>query len=51
MNNDNEESKLCLIYFLRQVALADLTIVNKTDLVSEEQLNQVRDTVRSTAAS
>ncbi|XP_008335444.1 zinc-regulated GTPase metalloprotein activator 1 [Cynoglossus semilaevis] len=32
---------------VRQVALADLTIVNKTDLVSEEQLNQVRDTVRS----
>ncbi|MEQ2247008.1 COBW domain-containing protein 2, partial [Ilyodon furcidens] len=31
----------------RQVALADLTIINKTDLVEEEQLNQVRDTVRS----
>ncbi|XP_032435279.1 zinc-regulated GTPase metalloprotein activator 1 isoform X2 [Xiphophorus hellerii] len=31
----------------RQVALADLTIINKTDLVEEEELNQVRDTVRS----
>ncbi|XP_040011757.1 COBW domain containing isoform X1 [Xiphias gladius] len=32
---------------VRQIALADLTIINKTDLVNEEQLNQVRDTVRS----
>ncbi|XP_026177758.1 zinc-regulated GTPase metalloprotein activator 1 isoform X2 [Mastacembelus armatus] len=31
----------------RQVAVADLTIINKTDLVTEEELNQVRDTVRS----
>uniref|UniRef100_A0A3B4T3Z6 COBW domain containing n=1 Tax=Seriola dumerili TaxID=41447 RepID=A0A3B4T3Z6_SERDU len=33
---------------VRQIALADLTIINKTDLVNEEELNQVRDTVRST---
>ncbi|XP_013858145.1 zinc-regulated GTPase metalloprotein activator 1 [Austrofundulus limnaeus] len=31
----------------RQIALADLTIINKTDLVNEEELNRVRDTVRS----
>ncbi|KAM3610788.1 uncharacterized protein V6R79_008959 [Siganus canaliculatus] len=31
----------------RQIAVADLAIVNKTDLVNEEQLAQVRDTVRS----
>uniref|UniRef100_A0A3B4ZFL4 COBW domain containing 1 n=1 Tax=Stegastes partitus TaxID=144197 RepID=A0A3B4ZFL4_9TELE len=31
----------------RQIAVADLTIINKTDLVNEEELNQVRDTVRS----
>ncbi|RVE68064.1 hypothetical protein OJAV_G00088200 [Oryzias javanicus] len=31
----------------RQIAVADLTIINKTDLVAEEELNQVRDTVRS----
>ncbi|NXU65635.1 CBWD1 protein, partial [Horornis vulcanius] len=34
-----------LIY--RQVALADLVIINKTDLVSEEELNKVRTSVRS----
>uniref|UniRef100_M4AMJ4 COBW domain containing n=1 Tax=Xiphophorus maculatus TaxID=8083 RepID=M4AMJ4_XIPMA len=33
--------------FREQVALADLTIINKTDLVEEEELDQVRDTVRS----
>uniref|UniRef100_A0A8D2ZJA0 COBW domain containing n=1 Tax=Scophthalmus maximus TaxID=52904 RepID=A0A8D2ZJA0_SCOMX len=32
---------------VRQIALADLTIINKTDLVDEEELNHVRDTVRS----
>ncbi|KAG7223381.1 hypothetical protein INR49_032208 [Caranx melampygus] len=32
---------------VRQIALADLTIINKTDLVNEEELNQVRGTVRS----
>uniref|UniRef100_A0AAY4ADF6 CobW C-terminal domain-containing protein n=1 Tax=Denticeps clupeoides TaxID=299321 RepID=A0AAY4ADF6_9TELE len=31
----------------RQVALADLTIINKTDLVNEEQLQQLRGTVES----
>lgn len=31
----------------RQVALADLLIINKTDLVKEEELSQTRDTVRS----
>ncbi|NXL14775.1 CBWD5 protein, partial [Setophaga kirtlandii] len=31
----------------RQVALADLIIINKTDLVSEEELNEVRTSVRS----
>lgn len=36
-----------LIFFLRQIAVADLTIINKTDLVAEEELNQVRDAVRS----
>nr|XP_054507614.1 zinc-regulated GTPase metalloprotein activator 1A-like isoform X2 [Agelaius phoeniceus] len=30
----------------RQVALADLIIINKTDLVSEEELNKVRTSVR-----
>ncbi|KAF4802995.1 COBW domain-containing protein 1 [Turdus rufiventris] len=31
----------------RQVALADLIIINKTDLVSEEELNKIRTSVRS----
>ncbi|NXU56078.1 CBWD1 protein, partial [Turnix velox] len=31
----------------RQIALADLIIINKTDLVSEEELNEVRTAVRS----
>ncbi|XP_056151370.1 zinc-regulated GTPase metalloprotein activator 1 isoform X2 [Lampris incognitus] len=31
----------------RQVALADLTIINKTDLVAEEELVHLRDTLRS----
>uniref|UniRef100_A0A8C6UZ35 COBW domain containing n=1 Tax=Neogobius melanostomus TaxID=47308 RepID=A0A8C6UZ35_9GOBI len=31
----------------RQIALADLTIINKTDLVSGEDLDRVKDTVRS----
>ncbi|XP_072536941.1 zinc-regulated GTPase metalloprotein activator 1 [Salminus brasiliensis] len=31
----------------RQIALADLTIINKTDLVSEAELIQLRDTVRT----
>uniref|UniRef100_A0A8C8DKS4 COBW domain containing n=1 Tax=Oryzias sinensis TaxID=183150 RepID=A0A8C8DKS4_9TELE len=31
----------------RQIAVADLTIINKTDLVTGEELNQVRDVVRS----
>uniref|UniRef100_A0A8C5E4M6 COBW domain-containing protein 2-like n=1 Tax=Gouania willdenowi TaxID=441366 RepID=A0A8C5E4M6_GOUWI len=31
----------------RQIAVADLTIINKTDLVSVEELSHVRDTVRS----
>ncbi|XP_030593622.1 zinc-regulated GTPase metalloprotein activator 1 isoform X1 [Archocentrus centrarchus] len=31
----------------RQIAVADLTIINKIDLVNEEELKQVRDTVRS----
>uniref|UniRef100_A0A667XBH4 COBW domain containing n=1 Tax=Myripristis murdjan TaxID=586833 RepID=A0A667XBH4_9TELE len=31
----------------RQIALADLTIINKTDLVNEEELAQLRDTVSS----
>lgn len=30
----------------RQVALADLIIINKTDLVSGEELNKVRTSVR-----
>ncbi|KAM9082055.1 putative COBW domain-containing protein 7 isoform 3-T4 [Megaptera novaeangliae] len=32
----------------RQVALADIIILNKTDLVSEEDLSKLRTTVRST---
>ncbi|XP_035022486.1 COBW domain containing [Hippoglossus stenolepis] len=32
---------------VRQIALADLTVINKTDLVTEDELNRVRDTVRS----
>ncbi|KAI4899517.1 hypothetical protein NFI96_011516 [Prochilodus magdalenae] len=31
----------------RQLAVADLTIINKTDLVKETELSQLRDTVRS----
>lgn len=31
----------------RQIAVADLTIINKTDLVTEEELKEVKDTVRS----
>lgn len=31
----------------RQIAVADLTIINKTDLVNEEELAQIRATVRS----
>ncbi|XP_020787992.1 zinc-regulated GTPase metalloprotein activator 1 [Boleophthalmus pectinirostris] len=31
----------------RQIALADLTIINKTDLVKNEELAQLKDTVRS----
>lgn len=31
----------------RQVAVADLIIINKTDLVKEEELSRTRDTVRS----
>ncbi|XP_019373205.1 PREDICTED: COBW domain-containing protein 1-like [Gavialis gangeticus] len=31
----------------RQVALADLIIINKTDLVSQEELNKIRTAVRS----
>lgn len=31
----------------RQIALADLTIINKTDLVSGEELERVKDIVRS----
>uniref|UniRef100_A0A9J7Y5L4 COBW domain containing n=3 Tax=Cyprinus carpio TaxID=7962 RepID=A0A9J7Y5L4_CYPCA len=31
----------------RQIALADLTIINKTDLVNDSELVELRDTVRS----
>lgn len=31
----------------RQIAVADLTIINKTDLVNEEELAQIRAAVRS----
>ncbi|KAJ8414034.1 hypothetical protein AAFF_G00066320 [Aldrovandia affinis] len=31
----------------RQIALADLTIINKTDLVNEEELSELRETLRS----
>lgn len=31
----------------RQVAVADLTIINKTDLVNEEELAEMRAAVRS----
>lgn len=36
------------LFFLmhRQVALADLIIINKTDLVSGEELNKVRTSIR-----
>ncbi|XP_044051398.1 COBW domain containing isoform X2 [Siniperca chuatsi] len=30
----------------RQIAVADMTIINKTDLVNEEELTQIRDAVR-----
>lgn len=32
--------------FPRQIALADLMIINKTDLVNEAELDQLRDTIR-----
>uniref|UniRef100_A0A8C7KJ41 COBW domain containing n=1 Tax=Oncorhynchus kisutch TaxID=8019 RepID=A0A8C7KJ41_ONCKI len=32
--------------YAMQIALADLTIINKTDLVNGEELNHLRDTVR-----
>ncbi|KAM8886540.1 zinc-regulated GTPase metalloprotein activator 1 isoform 1-T2 [Spinachia spinachia] len=31
----------------RQIAVADLTVINKTDLVNEEELAQIREAVRS----
>ncbi|KAM6182722.1 zinc-regulated GTPase metalloprotein activator 1B isoform 1-T1 [Erethizon dorsatum] len=31
----------------RQVALADIILINKTDLISEEELNKLRTTIRS----
>ncbi|XP_053181224.1 zinc-regulated GTPase metalloprotein activator 1 [Scomber japonicus] len=31
----------------RQIALADLTVINKVDLVNEEELAEIRDAVRS----
>uniref|UniRef100_A0A3Q0R0X3 COBW domain containing n=1 Tax=Amphilophus citrinellus TaxID=61819 RepID=A0A3Q0R0X3_AMPCI len=34
-------------FVMIQIAVADLTIINKIDLVNEEELKQVRDTVRS----
>uniref|UniRef100_A0A3Q4H6N1 COBW domain containing n=1 Tax=Neolamprologus brichardi TaxID=32507 RepID=A0A3Q4H6N1_NEOBR len=37
----------CLYYPFRQIAVADLTVINKTDLVTEEELKEVKDTVRS----
>lgn len=36
-----------LMSSFRQVAVADLTIINKTDLVNEEELAQIRAAVRS----
>lgn len=36
-----------ILSFFRQVAVADLTIINKTDLVNEEELAQMRAAVRS----
>ena len=30
----------------RQIALADLTIINKTDLVTKEELEKLRESVR-----
>lgn len=40
--------QVSFIFFLtyRQVALADLIIINKTDLVSGEELNKVRTSIR-----
>lgn len=38
-------AEFCFLFF-RQIALADLTIINKTDLVNETELLQLRDTVR-----
>ncbi len=35
-----------LLSVFRQIALADLTIINKTDLVNESELVELRDTVR-----
>lgn len=36
-----------LMCSFRQIAVADLTIINKTDLVNEEELTQIRESVRS----
>uniref|UniRef100_H2UGW8 COBW domain containing n=1 Tax=Takifugu rubripes TaxID=31033 RepID=H2UGW8_TAKRU len=43
------EIKCCLMSLssFRQIAVADLTIINKTDLVNEEELAQIRAAVRS----
>lgn len=38
---------LILMSSFRQVAVADLTIINKTDLVNEEELTKIRAAVRS----
>lgn len=38
---------LMSISSFRQIAVADLTIINKTDLVNEEELAQIRAAVRS----
>lgn len=39
-------SFLIFVLMFRQIALADLIIINKTDLVSQEELNKIRTAVR-----
>ena len=47
MNTTRLFLMLCSVYCPRQVALADLILVNKVDLVSREELNRVSEAIRS----
>lgn len=42
-----QHSVVFFVDVFRQIAVADVIIINKTDLVSEEELTKTRDAVRS----